>query len=231
MITPMITSIIHDIVENSMTKWLSIIEYPRSLVMSKVHWCSICDTTRISNCCETHPYDTPTGRHILGWTFCQHCKVYDELLEEYYYKKYVSFIRKRHLRPLREMTFSFYRKPTRDTIHDYIEHHGFYLQNNVDFIVINKANTDIYVSIAWDTYIKRVTMSNILFYNRSIFGYDYNDFPIDNIPLKMIPILHKHYAQCKEWYILDCIFHYHKTNIPMDIQTIIFRFWNNVYIL
>jgi len=226
-----VQELLYETIDNIITTWLSVVKCPRRLVMTKIHWCSICDTTENTNKCSTHNYDSPSGRCIHGWTFCEKCSVYNDLLHTYYYMHYTSFIRRKHIRPLKKKIFSFYRKPSDTSIVPYIEHNGYYLDYDMDFICINNTHTDIYVTIAWNKYIKSVPLTNIIFYNRHIFGYEYNEFPIIQIPRKMIPILHKHYRHCKEWYILDCIFHYHKTNIPMDIQTIIFRFWNNVYIL
>ena len=78
-------------------------------------------------------------------------------------------------------------------------------------------------------------MSNIIFYNRNMFGYEYETFPIKDIPLKLRPLLHKHYNDCKEWYTLECVFnrvHYKRSAyLPFDIQKNIFKYWNNLFIL
>lgn len=252
-------ALVNDIVNDILTKWLSIIEYPRRLVMIRVHWCSICDTTKDTNMCSTCRWDTPCGNNLYGWTYCERCTIYKTLINTYYYKNYTTFIRlktiKRFIKEINDSVndsivndsdddydrkkylFSFYRKSSNINIKPYIEK-GFYTRCLNDFIYANDTNTSLYVYISWNvnsTHYKPINMSNIIFYNRDMFGYEYETFPIKDIPLKLQPLLHKHYNDCKEWYTLECVFNrvHHKrpAYLPFGIQKKIFKYWNNLFIL
>ena len=75
-VTDIVTEIVNETVNSILSKWLSVIENPRRLVMIYSNWCSICDTTISTNKCHTHRYDSPSGCGIYGWTYCQKCSVY-----------------------------------------------------------------------------------------------------------------------------------------------------------
>jgi hypothetical protein len=236
-VTDIVTGIVNETVNSILSKWLSIIENPRRLVMIYSNWCSICDTTTSTNKCHTHRYDSPSSCGIYGWTYCQKCSVYEYLLQAYYYKHYTTFIRNKYTKPLRNKSFSFYRKSSDTTILPYIEHNGTYQRTDSNFICVNRDNSNIYITVCWDNLQKSVCLSNILFYNRNIFGYDYDDFPIKKIPVQMKSLLRKQYTHCNEWYTLDCIFYRYRQEyttqpyLPIEIQKIIFTYWNNLFLL
>ena len=226
-----VKNLVNEIVDDILNKWLFVIEAPNRLVMVKMDWCSICDTTLKSNECYIHNYDSPTGHGVLGWSYCQKCKIYNKLIDLHYYKNYTLFIRGKYIQHLLKNTFSFYRKPSIDKYPSYIEKEAFYVKTIRDFIFLDKQKNKICVTIGWDNYMKNISLTNLIFYNRKLFGYEYNHFPIKNYPNIMISYLQKDYYHCKEWYVLDCIFNFYKKNIPFEIQKIIFRYWNNLFIL
>ena len=230
--THIVKDILNETIDDILTKWFCAILGPTRLVMIKMDWCYICDTIHISNKCSTHTFDSPTGHSIYGWTYCKKCKIYNKLIDLYYYKNYTSFIRKKYLKHLINTSFSFYRKSSSNYILPYIEHHGGYnYEGTKDFIFLDTNKNKLCVTIGWDLYVKNISLVNLIFYNRPLFGYEYDSFPIKRVPRLIHPFLKENYRYCKEWHTLDCIFYYYKHNIPFDIQKIIFKYWNNLFIL
>lgn len=233
-----IYSIIHTMVtetiDSILFKWDNIVSSPKRLTMIIMGWCSICDITDSSNDICLNYYDTPRSRYLYGWTYCKACSPYITLLNTHYYTNYTTFFRKLSMSIFEDIPLSFYRKSSNPKIVPYIEHNGYYTPTPYDFIYENINTHSINVSISWNECVKPISLSNLIFYNRSIFGYEPSEFPIQNIPTLIVSLLHSHYDHCKEWYVLECIFkHYSFTNthIPDIIQHTIFNYWNNLFIL
>lgn len=228
----MIERIVRDVVDNILDKWLNIILYPKRLIMIYTHWCSVCDSTHCENEINVTHCDTARFHGRYGWTFCNKCSVYSPLIKHYYYYNYTDYIQRSACRVLKGKPFAFYRKSSNRMIEPYIEYNGYYDQGSHDFIHINIDTQNINVIISWDDKMKSIDISNLIFYNRSIFGYEYENFPIQTIPRKMKPLLRSHYNHCKEWYTLECVFkrssYQNNKHIPDAIQRVIFRYWNNL---
>ena len=83
--------------------------------------------------------------------------------------------------------------------------------------------------VSWDEkYTKNVPFANLIFYNRSFFGYKISEFPIRELSHKWNLLLQYEFLRANEWYyFLLCI--NKKIYIPLDIKRYIFHFWNTLH--
>lgn len=237
MTTHFIHSLLNDIIDNILDKWLNIVGGYLRLVMRNAYWCSICDKNYINEQITTIYVNSPRSGYIYGWTHCNKCNIFNTLIEKYYYIHYCNFIQSKLCKPYRKLNFNFYRKPSNLNIKPYIQKKAIYKYLDYDFLTLDKKTNHVYAQITWTinsiSWTKLINLSNLIFYNRDIFGYSIDDFKIKHISNQFKRGIIQQYNHTNEWYMLHCIFNRKSiTNIhiPDLIQNKIFLFWNNLYI-
>ena len=237
MSTIFISYIVNEIIDTILNKWTTITDNYIRLVMRGMYWCSICDKDYNNEQIKTLHVNTPRCGYIYGWLYCKRCKVYVDLIRIYYYKNYCNFLSSNSCKPYRYFFFNFYRKSSNENIKPYIQTKAFYKYMDYDLFTFDKKTNQVYVQISWTfdmiTWTKLINLSNLIFYNRNIFGYSISDFKIKNLSKKFKDGIIQQYNYSNEWFILNCIFYrmslMHK-HIPDLIQYKIFTFWNDLFI-
>ena len=239
MSTIYIRSLLNELVDTIIDKWVNITDSYSRLVMKRTDWCSVCDDIYTGEQTKTLHVDSSRGRSLYGWLLCKRCHIYEKLIKQYYYKHYCNFIPATLCKCYKDNYFNFYRKSSNPAIQPYIQTKAFYKHHNYDFITIDKPSTHVYVQVSWLVnnieFTKIINLSNLIFYNRNIFGYAIQDFTIQDLSTvhNLFPKgIIREYNHSNEWHILSCIFYRMRINkhIPDLIQKNIFTFWNDLFI-
>ena len=239
MSTIYIRSLVNELVDTIIDKWVNITDSYNRLVMKRTDWCSVCDAIYTGEQTKTLYIDSSRGRSLYGWLLCKRCHIYEKIIKQYYYKYYCNFIPATLCKCYKDNYFNFYRKSSNPAIQPYIQTKAFYKHHNYDFITIDKPSTHVYVQISWLVnnieFTKLINLSNLIFYNRNIFGYAIHDFTIQDLSTvhNLFPKgIIQQYNHSNEWHMLSCLFYRMRTNkhIPDLIQKNIFTFWNDLFI-
>lgn len=166
--------------------------------------------------------------NFLGWQYCDNCEHLLELKKKYYYEKCDFIKHSAFNKTIRHLQFQFYRY-SRSLNKKFIQKNCTICNNNGN-ILTQYQNMTI-ISIQWmGDMCKYVPLRNIIFYNRNIFGYSIEEFPIKEINKKMKHLIEKEYKIVNQFYNLILIVN-QKSGIDDLIKSNIFRYWNDLYII
>lgn len=203
------------------------IKYPFRAVMIKANYCYCCDKNNNETFFLRENSFSGNFKNN-SWIYCKDCEIYVNLANKYYYNntKYIQYDKSSLLE---NYNYSFYRVSSNVTVKPYIQKKCYFNFRNGDYI--KEYFNRVSVLISWKSYnelCKNIPLSNLIFYNRQIFGYKYNKFPLKDIPIKWHKLITNEYNISNEWYNLHLILN-KKTYFPKEILNIIFRFWNDLY--
>ena len=231
MISKFIKSLLFNLIDEVIYKWNN--SKPFRTVMINCNYCKICNKMKKSNQIfirDENSYNGRIGR--IGWIYCDSCKIFVDLAE-FYHEKKSSFIYSNKCNVFSKNKFKFKRISSNSCLKPYIQKECT-LQHLFGDIFIEKNSiiydkTRIACLISWedikkDTFMKRIPLASLIFYNRSIFKFNYNNFPIKNLINKWISLLKNEYNLANEWYVFN------KINLPNDLKIIIFKYWNSLHI-
>lgn len=113
----------------------------------------------------------------IGWVYCNECSKYLDLAQIYIEanSKYLSNYVYKYLSKLK---VSFFRISSNRSKKPYLETDAT-IGTCIDYLTIVKKNERLYANVLWNggSY-KLIYLSNLIYFNPGIFGYDYNSFPI-----------------------------------------------------
>jgi len=233
--TSIINKLTNEIVDTIIDKWTTITDRYTRLVMKRVDWCSVCDKIYEGENIKTLTVDSSRSRMLYGWLLCRRCCVYEDLIKQYYYKHYCTFIPYSVCKHYKNYTFNFYRKSSNPSIVPYIQTQAYYKHNDYDFLTIDTKTSHVYAQISWKytnnlDWTKLINLSNLIFYNRNIFGYSIRDLNMSHLSKRFSKGIIRQYNQSNEWYVLCCILYRNRIiqYIPYLIRQNIFKYWNCV---
>lgn len=175
-----------DIINNIISKYIIASDgYPKRLTMISLSYCPICGNTNTD--CSIIPSSEWNGRfNNYGWICCINCLNIVNIAKFYFecnkskalsYKYYESNLYRADL--------SFWRVSSNKKISPYLEN-GFYNECCNDLFYISNTRNRLYCQISWyndktrkdifNIYLKGIPLSNIIYHNREIFGYNIEFF-------------------------------------------------------
>ena len=238
LINEWVTNIINTTSKNVSDKLYTTLTCELRLTFIKTNECCICDSIGTSKSLYT---DNWNGRHALkGWYYCEKCKPYvmfaknmkeitaNELF--YYTYKYLKY------KPI-----AFWRKSRTLAIDSYLLRDGFIDSHDyLDVISIHYGGRVLF-HISWsqggEMVSKHITLSNVIYFNRYLFGYSWTDMEcIKRCRVtqekkwqdKWISKLEYEYQIADNWNIIK--WHLRKYGIPFKCLNIILDYWGELYV-
>jgi len=202
-------------------------KFPFRAVMIKTNFCYCCKT--YSQTMQLREDSFSGLYNNYSWIYCKKCKIYVELADNFLYNN-TNYVQYDKCKNLEKNHYNFFRVSSNLLVKPYIQKECYFNFRNGDYIkdLYNRVS----MTISWKSYkdelCKNIPLANLIFFNRKIFGYNYNNFPLKDLPKKWTNLIKTEYNLSNEWRCLLIII-YKKTNLPKDVIKIIFKFWNSLY--
>ena len=208
-------------IDNLITKWINC--FPFRLVMIRSSYCYTCDTFIKEVWTETtDDYDGDYSR--CGWVYCKKCAKLKEY-SKYYYEKNQKHLMYRQTNSLRGKIFKFWRISSNKSIPPYIEKNSEIIKGAGN--TLNIVGKRITVPISWsyggEEYNKNIYLSNLLYFNRDLFKYRFENLGITNLNKTWKDLLNSEYVLVNRW--CELIVLLIKKNIPNGIIRNICNMW------
>lgn len=206
---------------------------PIRAVMIRSNFCYICNSNKENIFFLKE--DSYFGLYSnYGWLYCDKCKKLVDLIQQYFYNN-VSYIRYSKVKIFENHSLSFLRVSSNKEIKPYIQKNSYYNPCEGNFLNIFNNNKRISVTITWNQsefskLVKIIPLSNLIFYNRKVFGYKMLDFPIKNLSKKWLDLLKKEYDYSNKFFLFLLILNRNKKFISQDLLKIIFDFSNDLHV-
>ena len=204
---------------------------PFRKVMIKMNFCYICKRHR-ENIYEINCDDYDGRFNHYGWIYCKRC-AYLCKMGVYHYYNNCNYLTYRKCQNLLNIDLSFWRdirgivpyQQTGSRIDEDISNVLTIYKNRIIVPVFWKSQ--IPNSLEFEYYNKMVTLANLLMCNPKLFGNNIVSFPIRNLNHKWHIYVEEEYRLIREWKtILPKI-----QGIPMELQILIFQYWNGLNIM
>ena len=228
----LVQNLIYEIFDNEFSKYLNARYKYRRLVMIKIDQCYICKSNKSQKeILEKYLNNTEGLNKRIGWIYCKDCTKYINLAQIYIEanSKYLSnYVYK----DLSKLNLSFFRISSNKFKKPYIQKNST-IGTCIDYLTIIQKNNRLYVNVCWkDSYYKLIYLSNLIYFNSDIFGFNYKSFPLFKYKYDMyknhiwkfnwIPLIEKEYKIIYNWYLAKSII---LKYLNSDTINLIFSYW------
>ena len=221
---------IRELIENEIDKIVDNYEkcnFPFRTTMIKKDFCYCCN--KIKGNINYLAEDSFRGRFkLVGWLYCNDCKLIVELAEKYNYKDKVH-PRYSQIKFLQNENFKFYRYSKVKAYKPYVQScifDGSY--NNLIYILDNRVFADVVWSSKLDgnIYTKKIYLSNLILNNPFYFGLSINSTKFKYLDSRWYKLIMNEYYIIDKYYLIKEICK--KKGIIIDIENIIISFFEDV---
>lgn len=201
-------------INNLLSKYDEI--FPFRMVMIKSGICYICKKKVETFTIRSDDFNGTYNQE--GWIYCKKCAPIMRLSKIYYENKQ-PFLTYSKTDFIRNVHFNFWRVSSNPKIQPYIQKEAKSLRciGNTLTIFQKNAVSRLYVPVLWkykgEEYNKPVSLSNLIQFNRGVFGYTKEIFT--NIDEKWVSLIKKEYDIANVW--CHMLFVFNKINIPYGI--------------
>ena len=239
-----------NIIDNTIYKYINASHgYPKRLTMVSMIYCPICCTDGKN--CDIIPTPEWNGRfNNYGWVSCNECMKIINLAKQHYQYKKTNILSFNFYNPeIFKKNLFFWRVSSNKNKLPYLEC-GFHNECCNDLFYISNSKDRIYCQISWydkknrkdlfNIFMKGIPLSNLIYHNREIFGYNIQFFyKINNvlsIPEKFSGYFIKEYKKANIFSFAKKTFNLINNNymdkrhyLPKPIKKIIFNYLFDVY--
>ena len=213
-----------NLINDIINKWENL-KKPTRLVMVRQNYCYNC---KIYTDMSYLHADTFDGKYnFFCWTVCDKCENLVKKAKKLYESK-LNFICLSKSKFILGKNFKFLNK----------NNSNLFLRKKVIVNdsygdIIHLSNNRLVCKVCWkknNNYnFKFILLANLIFYNRNILNYYYNENEIGNLDLRWVRKLKAEYNFANEWYIFMLVLNRLKNPLLNDTIKVIFLYWNSLY--